>query len=456
MRSYVVPSKPNGMSWTPRWPSSIGRAFPPLSVTADGQAAVKVVSRFGTLYLERQVFAPLADQPHRMPGNAVLPAHHGEIITRGLQELACLLPQDLSFASVERLLGWQTQQEQVLSETSVRNLVRTHGQMIRQAEQAEVKALLAREDLASLTPQLLPAKTPRRRAAWPVSLSAAVDQALHADRPTPPTGVSFADWERVLSVRRAEQDCALDDLRKLGPEVHDDQVFVTTDEVLTRKPARRHFNELHTARVLTTEGSRYLSGTGESFAALLLLLVLLCAGHQRLIVLLADAARWIRIWFARLACVHAHSRMILDWFHLRKRVGELASMICAGRTAKAALMRPVLRHLWQGEVEAAIELLEGYRPQARNLERLEELLTYLRERQPYIPNYRARRKAREYIGSGHVEKANDLIVAQRQKGAGMHWSVETSDALAALRTLMLNGGWERYWRHREVLPLLAT
>ena len=72
-------------------------------------AAVKVVSRFGTLYLERQVFAPLPDQPHCMPGNAVLPAHHGEIITRGLQELACLLPQDLSFASVERLLGWQTQ-----------------------------------------------------------------------------------------------------------------------------------------------------------------------------------------------------------------------------------------------------------------------------------------------------------------------------------------------------------
>ncbi len=28
--------------------------------------------------------------------------------------------------------------------------------------------------------------------------------------------------------------------------------------------------------------------------------------------------------------------------------------------------------------------------------------------------------------------------------------------LAALRTLMLNGGWERYWQEREVLPLLAS
>ncbi len=34
--------------------------------------------------------------------------------------------------------------------------------------------------------------------------------------------------------------------------------------------------------------------------------------------------------------------------------------------------------------------------------------------------------------------------------------VQPSDALAALRTLMLNGGWDQYWQQREVLPLLAT
>ena len=56
----------------------------------------------------------------------------------------------------------------------------------------------------------------------------------------------------------------------------------------------------------------------------------------------------------------------------------------------------------------------------------------------------------------HVEKANDLIVARRQKNRGMQWSQETSDGLAALRTLMLNGGWDRYWQKREVLPILAS
>ena len=83
-----------------------------------------------------------------MPGNAALPPHNG-IITRGLQEWACLLPQELPFVSVARLLGWQTHDAAILSDTTIRSLVRTHGQIIRQAEQAEVAALATRDDLAS-------------------------------------------------------------------------------------------------------------------------------------------------------------------------------------------------------------------------------------------------------------------------------------------------------------------
>jgi hypothetical protein len=174
-----------------------------------------------------------------MPGNAVLPAHQGIIITRGLQELACLLPQDLSFDTVTRLLGWQTQAGQLLSDTSVRALVRAHGQIIRQAEQAEVAALLERDDLADLTPQLVPTPQPRRRAAWPLELTTAVDAALIAGDMRPPAGVTVADWERVLTARRAEHTQALAEVRRLGPQVAPNEVLASTDEVLTRKLARR-------------------------------------------------------------------------------------------------------------------------------------------------------------------------------------------------------------------------
>ena len=100
-------------------------------------------------------------------------------------------------------------------------------------------------------------------------------------------------------------------------------------------------------------------------------------------------------------------------------------------------------------------MLEAKRPETKNEAKLDELIAYLQARVPWMPNYRQRRIEHKYIGSAHVEKANDLIVARRQKNRGMQWSERTSDALAALRTLMLNSGWERYRQQREVLRLMT-
>ena len=112
------------------------------------------------------------------------------------------MSQDLSFEQVARLLGWQTHEEWVLCATTIRSLVRTHGQIIRQAEQAEVATLAQRDDLATLRPQLAPLTAPRRRAGWPKELSAAVDVALAAGAERPPQGITQADWEGVLDAGR--------------------------------------------------------------------------------------------------------------------------------------------------------------------------------------------------------------------------------------------------------------
>jgi len=391
-----------------------------------------------------------------MPGNALLPDHQGMIITRGLQEWVCLLPEALSFNSVIRLLSWQTHEDEVLSSTTTRQLVRQHGQIIRQQEKAEVEALLQRSDLRTLQPQLVAHGAPRRQAAWPKELTAAVEAALTTQEPQPPQGVTRADWERVLATRRAEQTTSNQDLRRLGPELPADQALAVVDEVLTRKPEKRRFWQLRTARVATDEGYRYISGHGDSFLRHLLVLTLLCLGSHRSLLLIADGAGWIRDFFTQMLSRVPNKQMILDWYHLHKKCYDLTSMLCKGRQAKAELLLQLHRHLWRGQVDAAIDLLQAYRPQAKNDSALDKLISYLRERQAYIPNYSQRRRDRAYIGNGHAEKANDLIVARRQKNQGMHWSLETSDALAALKTLMLNGGWDLYWCERQVLPLVST
>jgi hypothetical protein len=148
--------------------------------------------------------------------------------------------------------------------------------------------------------------------------------------------------------------------------------------------------------------------------------------------------------------------MILDWYHLAQKCLEASSRICRGKMARAQFLRRLYRRLWCGNGAAALAFLEAYRPQAKNEAMLETLIAYLHAREAWIPNYRQRRINQQYVGSGHVEKANDLIGARRQKGRGMQWSLATRDALATLRTLMLNGGWDRYWQQRPVLPLVAS
>ena len=316
---------------------------------ADGHEPLTVASRFTqrvpALSLSRQICSHPLTQSHGIPGNAVLPAHNGVVITRGLQELACLLPQELPFASVARLLGWQTHDETILSDTTLRSLVRSHSQFIRQAEQAAVAALATRTDLDTLDLTLVPHEQPRRRAGWPAELNAAVDAALAAEQVRPAEGVSWADWECVVAARRTEATCAAQDLRHLGPEVEPNQVLLTVDEVLTRKPEAGHCVELRTGRLVTERGSRYLSGMGAAFLQRLHLGVLLCLGPLSSLLLIADGARWIRSFFTDTLAALADKTMILDWHHLKQKCLELGSRICRSKLAKAQLLRRLYRRL---------------------------------------------------------------------------------------------------------------
>jgi len=423
------------------------------AVVGDGYDALKVASRMGVVQLPRQVCYLPGNERHTLPGNVGLPEHEGQVTTRGLQEWVCLLPQDLPFGTAQRLLGWMTHEPKVQSETQLRRWVCRHGALIRQAEQAEVEKLEQCPNLEGLQALLHPAQEPRRPAAWATELNQAVETALAQPNPSPPTGVTASDWERVMQTRREEPALRAEELRRLGPKVQPGEIVASTDEIMVRRPENRRFLELGTACVRTVEGYRYLSGSIEMVLRQLLLLLILCGGPKAKVVLLGDGARWIMRFFQERLAAWPMATLILDWYHCHKKCYDLTSLICRGRKAKNELLGLLLKHLWRGLVQDALDILEEYRPQAKNIEKLDELINYLKTRQAYIPNYQERRAQRRYIGSAHVEKGNDLIVARRQKHQGMHWSEQTSDALAALRTLSLNGGWDLYWQKHQVLPL---
>jgi hypothetical protein len=53
-----------------------------------------------------------------------------------------------------------------------------------------------------------------------------------------------------------------------------------------------------------------------------------------------------------------------------------------------------------------------------------------------------------FTGSGHIEAACKQIVVQRAKQSGMHWSVEGTADIVALRCEHAGGSWTGFVAHR--------
>jgi hypothetical protein len=137
------------------------------------------------------------------------------------------------------------------------------------------------------------------------------------------------------------------------------------------------------------------------------------------------------------------ARVILDWYHLSKKVYQLLSMVAHGKAERERMQERVLGFLWRGEVSEAVSFLGGV--EARREEALSELILYLRNHASEIIDYERRAKAGKSIGSGRMEKAVDRTVGMRQKKKGMSWSEAGSHALALLKVVELNGEWEQLW-----------
>jgi hypothetical protein len=124
-------------------------------------------------------------------------------------------------------------------------------------------------------------------------------------------------------------------------------------------------------------------------------------------------------------------RVILDWYHLKKKVQSLLSMICYGKKEEKLLhIQSVNALLWRGKVDETLTYLSKL--EIRNKEKYEELTTYVTKHSTEIIDYKRRQEAGRVIGSGRGEKANDTTIARRQKKKGMAWTEKGSKALAII------------------------
>ena len=105
------------------------------------------------------------------------------------------------------------------------------------------------------------------------------------------------------------------------------------------------------------------------------------------IVAITDGVRNIRL---RLLSIFVNTVVIiLDWYHLGKKIRELMSMIAHNKQEKSEHLRFIFSHLWRGNAQAVIDYLQRQvRP--RNNEKLQELIKYLQKNQHEIIDYERR------------------------------------------------------------------
>jgi len=150
-------------------------------------------------------------------------------------------------------------------------------------------------------------------------------------------------------------------------------------------------------------------------------------------------------------------QLILDWPHLVKKCREQLSMALKGREIRNQVLKQLVPLLWLGCVDRAIQLLQQLDPaQIKNSQPLEQLMGYFQRQQPFIPCYAVRKTLGLRNSSNRGEKANDLLVAHRQKHKGMSWSDSGSVALAALAALVRNDEQAQWFRAHSLRFAFAS
>ena len=172
------------------------------------------------------------------------------------------------------------------------------------------------------------------------------------------------------------------------------------------------------------------------------------------IIFFTDGAKNIKSNINEMFAFHSYS-IVLDWFHLKKRCQEYLSMSIKGKDKRNSCLEKTLRYLWVGDVTSAISYLSNIpEGNVKKQKWLDELIAYLERKRECIVCYAVRAKLNFRNSSNQVEKANDIIVAKRQKHNGMAWTPKGSSSLAAIEFLYHNDqAYEWFFNHS--IPMLT-
>jgi hypothetical protein len=396
-----------------------------------GRRAMTFKTVFGTVRVSRHRIVHLADQSTEVPSAKAWNTPQQVTITQGLIDTTCDAMLQESSRKALRHVEERAGEPGLLSRVTVLNLVHEEGRQLRAAvrERAEQVFQANPEAAQCLLLQVAEPSSAEQR----------------------PIEDTEDEWEPVVGFPGSPTAELVEEQQPR--HVDADAVMVQADEVCVHAQASTGCKEIKVYNAVVKTDQEEWHFSEENAQSVVYLVGSLLAklgvheGQLRLL-FVNDGARWIRDWFDGLKV--KSKNMVLCWYHLAKRCFGDLGMAC-GRKRAEAIGKEVLSHLWEGRVDEALEVLANHRQEMRVRPALDQLVQYIQNRRPYLPNYKQRREAGLWIASNRVEKLNDWTVSQRCKHKGMDWTREGVLALAVLESARRNGELAA-WRRTRALP----
>ena len=146
-------------------------------------------------------------------------------------------------------------------------------------------------------------------------------------------------------------------------------------------------------------------------------------------------------------------QFILDKSHLKDHLYETAEALGINQKDRPGWVKPRVRAISDGNVEAVLKELEEENDKNPN-KRLKRLIGYIKRFYDAL-DYDNFKSLGYPIGSGEIESAHKSIPQKRLKIPGASWHADSIDPMLALRILRADDWWEDFWNQRTERLLAA-
>ena len=175
-------------------------------------------------------------------------------------------------------------------------------------------------------------------------------------------------------------------------------------------------------------------------------------GDADAVVFLGDGAKWVwgiqeRFFPGAITCV--------DMYHAIEHVDNLIEHVqLKGRSVAARrseLKDRLVAMLRTGDIQGMLDTVEAMPRMKGHEERFKKAKGYFQKNMDRM-NYGVLTALGIFVGSGVIEAGAKVIVGNRMKCAGMHWSKENAENMIALRCAVRNGGFLDTYLDNHTVP----